>query len=186
MTAASTDTARPDRNDRLVVGLASLAVIIHVLETAVPSPLPGLRPGLANAITLIVLFRYGWRMAAWVSLLRVVAGSLLIGTFLTPAFLMSLSGALASLLALALARGLMPLGLGPVGAGALASLAHVGGQLMLAWVLFIPHAGLWNLAPWLMALALPLGLFTGLVAVETLRVLERGEQREATVRHETD
>lgn len=173
-------------SDRLVVGLAGLAVIVHVLEMAIPSPLPGLKPGLANAITLIVLFRYGWKMAAWVSLLRVVAGSLLIGTFLTPAFLLSLAGAITTLAALALVRGLMPLGAGPVFAGALAAVAHVGGQLTLAWLLFIPHASLWTLAPWLMALALPLGIFTGLVAVETLRILERGDHREINSAHETD
>lgn len=172
--------------DRLVVGLAGLAVIIHVLEMAIPSPVPGLKPGLANAITLIVLFRYGWKMAAWVSLLRVVAGSLLIGTFLTPAFLLSLAGAITTLGALALVRALMPLGAGPILAGALASIAHVGGQLTLAWLLFIPHSGLWTLAPWLMALALPLGIFTGLVAVETLKILERGDRPEITTVHETD
>ncbi|MDQ2070603.1 Gx transporter family protein [Natronospira bacteriovora] len=166
------------REDRLIVGLATLAVIVHVLETAIPSPIPGLRPGLANAITLIVLFRHGWRIAAWVNLLRVVAGSLLIGTFLTPAFLLSLSGAITTLLMLGLLMPLMRLGLGPVGAGALASLAHVGGQLLLAWLIFIPHPGLWAMAPWLMAAALPLGIMTGLVAVETLRRLEGSEPEE--------
>lgn len=166
-------TPSTTERDQRLVGLATLAVTIHVLEAAIPSPVPGLRPGLANAVTLVVLFRYGWRDAAWVSLLRVLAGSLVIGTFLTPGFLLSLSGALATLLALGLAWPLTRIGLGPVGAGALASLAHVGGQLLAARSLIIPNDGLWLLAPWLMAVALPLGIMTGLVAVETLRILER-------------
>jgi heptaprenyl diphosphate synthase len=65
--------------------------------------LPGVKPGLANIVTLIVLARYGWVAAAWVSGLRVFAGSLLLGHFLSPGFFMSLSGALFSLLVLALA-----------------------------------------------------------------------------------
>jgi len=169
MTACSTE----HRENRLIVGLAALAVAIHVLESAIPSPLPGLRPGLANVITLIVLFRYGWRLAAWVTLLRVLGASLLIGSFLTPTFFLSLSGAAATLLIMGLLIRLKPWGLGPIGVGAMASLAHVGGQLLLAWAIFIPHAGIWNLAPVLMVIALPLGIFTGLIAVETLRWLDR-------------
>jgi heptaprenyl diphosphate synthase len=59
--------------------------------------LPGVKPGLANIITLIVLARHGWHQAVWVALLRVVAASLLLGQFLAPGFFLSLSGALASL-----------------------------------------------------------------------------------------
>ncbi|MCP1728403.1 heptaprenyl diphosphate synthase [Natronospira proteinivora] len=173
MTASITEASR----DRLVVGFAALAVAIHVLETAIPSPLPGLRPGLANVITLIVLFRYGWRMAAWVTLLRIVGASLLIGTFLTPAFALSLSGGLLSLTVMGLANPLMRWGLGPVGMAAMASMAHIGGQLLIAWLVFIPHPGLWNLAPFLLAAALPLGIITGLIAVETLKWLNQAEAR---------
>jgi len=171
MTASITEAHR----DRLIVGLAALAVAIHVLETAIPSPLPGLRPGLANVITLIVLFRYGWRMAAWITLLRIVGASLLIGTFLTPAFALSLSGGLISLAVMGLSSPLIRWGLGPVGIGAMASVGHIGGQLLIAWLVFIPHPGIWNLAPFLLAAALPLGIITGLIAVETLKWLDRAE-----------
>lgn len=174
-------TPSTTERDHRLVGLATLAVTVHVLEAAIPSPLPGLRPGLANAVTLVVLFRYGWRDAAWISLLRVLAGSLVIGTFLTPGFFLSLAGAMATLIAMGLILPLRWVGLGPVGAGALASLCHIGGQLLAARVLVIPHDGIWLLAPWLMAAALPLGIMTGLVAVETLRILDRrGEPTDAT------
>jgi uncharacterized membrane protein len=63
--------------------------------------MPGIKPGLANIVTLIVLARYGWVAAAWVSGLRIFAGSLLLGYFLSPGFFMSLTGALFSLLTLA-------------------------------------------------------------------------------------
>ena len=161
--------------DRVVVGLAALAVAIHVLEAAIPSPLPGLKPGLANVITLIALFRYGWQVAAWISLLRVIGGSLLLGTFLTPTFLLSAGGAILSMVALGLAVPLARLGLGPVGAGALAATAHLVGQVAVAWLLFIPHPGIWQLLPFLLAVALPLGVATGLVAAATLRELHRLE-----------
>ena len=87
--------------DHHIARMAALALGLSVLEAAIPSPLPGVKPGLANIVTLIVLARYGWRAAAWVSLLRVVAGSLLMGNFLAPGFFLSLSGALCSLAVLA-------------------------------------------------------------------------------------
>ncbi len=62
-------------------------------EAAIPSPLPGVKPGLANIIVLLVLMRYGWRDAAWVGLLRVFAGSIVFGQFLAPGFFLALTGA---------------------------------------------------------------------------------------------
>jgi hypothetical protein len=91
-----TTTEAPYRRideDRLVIGLAALAVALHVIEAAIPSPLPGIRPGMANLITLLAFFRYGWRIACWITVLRVIGGSLLIGTFLTPTFILSVAGA---------------------------------------------------------------------------------------------
>ena len=74
------------RDDVIIAALAALAITIHVAESALPSPLPGVKPGLANVITLVVFCIYGWRAAAWVSLLRILVGSILIGTFLSPTF----------------------------------------------------------------------------------------------------
>ncbi|MFQ5488479.1 MAG: Gx transporter family protein, partial [Gammaproteobacteria bacterium] len=111
------------RQDHRIAWLTALAIAIHIAESVLPSPLPGVKPGLANVVTLTVLFLYGWSAAVWVSLLRVLVGSLLIGTFLTPTFALSLSGALASLVVLGLGTLLPGRGLGPVGFALLASLA---------------------------------------------------------------
>lgn len=161
------------REDRRVAALAALGVVIHLAEAGLPSPLPGLKPGLANVVVLAALALHGWRAAAWVSLLRVLAGSLLAGTFLTPTFVLSLSGALAALAALGLV-GLLPgRGPGPVGAAVAASLAHMGGQFAVAYALFLPHPALLHLLPVLMSFALAAGVLTGLVALAALRGLER-------------
>ena len=113
MTASPIElTASAD--DHRIARYAAAAIALSVVEAAIPMPLPGVKPGLANIITLIVLARYGWRDAVWVSLLRVVAGSLLLGQFLAPGFFLSLAGALASLLALGLALHLPARAFGPV------------------------------------------------------------------------
>ena len=156
--------------------LAAIAVVVHAMEGFLPSPVPGVKPGLANIIVLVVLYRHGWRAACWVSLLRVCAGSLLIGTFLSPTFLLSLAGAIASLLAMGLLVG-PPWRryFGPLGCAALASVAHVCGQLLVAGLL-LPAAGLLQLLPVLGLFALLLGIFSGTITGRVLQIMRpRGQ-----------
>lgn len=150
------------RDDVRVAWLTAMALTIHLFEAALPSPVPGVKPGLANIITIVALLRYGWRVAAWVSLLRVVVGGLLAGTFLSPTFLLSLSGALASLAAIAVAMRIP--GLTAIGYSVLAALAHMGAQFAVAYRLFVPHPGLFTLLPPMMSLALMSGLLNGIIA----------------------
>ncbi len=165
---ASTIELSPDATDRRIARYAAAAIALTVAEAVIPMPLPGVKPGLANIITLVVLARYGWLEAAWVSLLRVVAGSLLLGQFLAPGFFLSLAGALASLLALALAAQLPPRWFGPVSQSLIASFAHIAGQILVARVWLVPHDGVFYLLPFFALAALVFGLANGLAAAHIL------------------
>ncbi len=163
------------RDDHRIAWLTALAITIHIAESALPMPLPGVKPGLANVITIAVLIKFGWRLAAWVSLLRVVAGSLLIGTFLSPTFLLSLSGALASIVVLALLSQLPGRGCSAWGYSVVSSMAHTLAQFWVAYELFIQHAGLFHLLPILMTVAFGFGLISGWIA--NLMLAPRGVSR---------
>jgi heptaprenyl diphosphate synthase len=156
-------------DDRRIAWLAYLAIALALAENAIPSPLPGVKPGLANIVTLVVLERYGWRTAVWVALLRVVAASLLMGTFLAPAFFLSFAGALASLVVLGASRTLPQRWFGPVTHSVAAALAHMAGQLAVVWLWLIPHAGLALLVPVFALAALLFGTLNGLAAALLLR-----------------
>jgi len=150
--------------DHHIAKMAAVALGLTVLENAIPSPLPGVKPGLANIVTLIVLARFGWRAAAWVSLLRVVAGSLLFGNFLAPGFFLSLSGAVCSLAVLALSMRLPQRWFGPVTDSILAALAHIAGQMAVVYLWLIPHSGIAYLIPVFATAALVFGTVNGLIA----------------------
>ena len=166
------------QDDWIIAALAALAITIHVAESALPSPLPGIKPGLANVVTLAALVLFGWKVAAWVAMLRVLVGSLFIGTFLSPTFMLSFSGAVCSVAVLGVAgvwvnksgiyKALSP---GPVGLGIMASMAHMAGQFYAAYWLFIPHKALFNLLPVLMTAALIFGIMSGLVAASMIHYL---------------
>lgn len=151
------------QDDHRVAKLAALAIGLHLIEAVVPSPLPGVKPGIANIVTLYVLYRFDFVTAAWVSLLRVFASSLLFGNFLSPTFVLSLSGALMSLVALYFAQYLPRRYFGPVSLSILAAFAHMLAQLLLVRFWLIPHAGVAYLIPIFMLAALFFGLINGVV-----------------------
>ncbi len=159
------------RDDRRIARYAAAAIALTLAEATLPSPLPGVKPGLANIIVLVVLVRHGWRDAAWVSLLRVLAGSLLVGQFLAPGFFLGLTGALASLAVLAVTARLPTRWFGPVTASVLAAFAHIGGQLVLARLWLVPHDGVFYLVPIFAASALVFGIVNGLIAAKLLKEL---------------
>lgn len=163
-------TLHANRTDYRVAAFAALAITIHVVEAQLPSPLPGVKPGLANVVTIAVLVRYGWAAAAWVTALRVLVASLVIGTFLSPTFMLSASGAVASVLALG-ALSALP-GVGPLGYSVVAALAHMAAQFLVAWLWLVPHPALVSLLPPFMALAFVTGLVSGTIALALLRRLE--------------
>jgi heptaprenyl diphosphate synthase len=155
--------------DHHIARMAAFALGLSVLEAAIPSPLPGVKPGLANIITLIVLARYGWCTAAWVSILRVLAGGLVMGNFLSPGFFLGLSGAIFSLAILALCQQLPSRWFGPVTHSILAAYAHIAGQLLLVYFWLIPHAGLAYLLPIFALAALIFGTVNGLIAARFIQ-----------------
>jgi heptaprenyl diphosphate synthase len=151
-------------DDRRIAGYASAAIALSIAEAAIPSPVPGIKPGLANIIILLVLLRYGWTDAAWVSLLRVAAGALALGQLFTPGFFFSLGGALCSLTVLALSIRLPARWFGPVSHSLLAAFAHIGGQLLIARLWLMPNDGVLYLAPFFALAAIVFGVINGLAA----------------------
>jgi heptaprenyl diphosphate synthase len=154
--------------DRRVARYSAAAIALTIAEAAIPTPLPGVKPGLANIIVLVVMARHGWREAAWVSLLRVLAGSLLVGQFLAPGFFLGLTGALVSLAVLAVANRLPKRWFGPVTQSILAAFGHIGGQILLARLWLVPHNGVFYLVPVFALFALIFGVVNGLIAARLL------------------
>ncbi len=156
------------KEDHHIAKLTAVAIGLHVLEAIFPSPLPGVKPGIANIVTLYVLVQYGFATAAWVSLLRVFASSLLLGQFLSPTFVLSLSGALLSLGILAIIQYLPKRYFSVITLSILAAVAHIAGQLIVVRLWLIPHTGVAYLIPIFVSAALFFGVINGLVTNKLL------------------
>lgn len=160
---------QPTRDDTRIARLAAAAIALSLAEAAIPLPLPGVKPGLANIVILIVLLRWGWRDAVWVALLRVFAGSLLLGQLFAPGFFLSFAGSLASLAVLGLALHLPRRLFGSVSLSLFAAFAHIGGQLVLARLWLVPHDGVFYLVPLFALAATVFGVINGLIVARLLR-----------------
>lgn len=149
----------------------ALAVALHTFEALLPNPLPWFRIGLANIMALTALFIYGIRALWIVNLARILIGSLLLGSLFSPAFMLSLSGGLTATLLMSLGYRLWRPQIGPVGVSLLGALGHIGGQLLIAWLLIVRHPSIWMMLPFFLLFALISGMVNGLVADYLLEVV---------------
>ncbi len=117
--------------------LSAFALGLHGFENLLPSPIPWLRLGLANIVTLITLLLYGMRAAVMVTLIRVMLASLIAGSFLGPAFILSLGGGIASTLIMGFVLHISPRLFSTMGLSIIGALFHNLAQLFLAYFLFI-------------------------------------------------
>jgi len=153
-------------NSKLVVLaiLVGLGVVLHRVETLLPLPSPWVKLGLANIMTLVAMALYGFRAALMVTLLRVLLGSLLAGTFLGPTFFLSLSGGLAAVGVMALvfrgSYGTFSL----IGVSVAAAYAHTLAIFFVVFFFFIFQNTFLNLLPVFLTFSLISGILTGLLA----------------------
>ena len=155
--------------DHQIAQLSAIAIGLSLIESILPSPMPGVKPGIANIITLYAMYRFNFRTAIWVSILRVFATSLILGQFLSPTFMLSLAGSLLSLLTLYFSIKLPSRFFSPIGLSVLSSFAHISGQLLLVRLWLIPHASIYYLIPIYSAAALAFGLINGWITYRLLK-----------------
>ena len=74
--------------------LSAIALALYAVESALPPivPIPGIKLGLANIITLVVLWKYSAKDAFFVLLVRILLATLFFGQAIS--LLYSLSGGL--------------------------------------------------------------------------------------------
>ena len=164
--------------DDKVVRLAMLvacASVLQVAESFLPHPLPGVRLGLANIITVIAIMYLGPGSAIQLAVLRTLVSSIVLGTFLTPTFVLSFSGGVVSAVVMVLlhrfcGRGQLSFSLIGISVGG--AVSHILTQVVLVYLLFIRSSGVLWLWPWLCIAAVVTGVLTGLIAVQAVRRLE--------------
>jgi len=158
--------------------LSAYALALHGLESLIPMPIPWLRIGLANIITLTTFILFGFRAAMMVTLIRVCLASIFTGSFLGPGFILSLCGGVSSILAMGLVLNILPGLFGPVGLSIIGALFHNISQLFLAYLLFIQKIEpMLLITPILILMGTITGSVNGLVADILIRGLKNSDDK---------
>ncbi len=149
----------------------AIALTIFMVEAQIPAlvPIPGIKLGLANIVTVFLVFAMGSKEAALVLTARIFLGAVFAGNFST-IFYSAAGGVLSILATVGLKRVLTPKQLWV--AGALGAVAHSVGQ-MAAAILISGTPGLVVYLPVMVVCSIISGLFTGLCAQV---LLNRGDK----------
>lgn len=142
--------------------LTAIALTIFMVEAQIPSivPLPGVKLGLANIVTVFTVFALGPKDGALVLAARIFLGAVFSGNFST-IFYSAAGGACAILVTILLRRILKQNQLWA--AGCLGAMAHSIGQMAMA-VLMLGTPSLIIYLPVMIIISIITGLFTGLCA----------------------
>ena len=159
------DTIQSSEGERrvyFIAFLAAMSISFAIVENMLPRPLPWMRIGLANAITLYAFSVLKPREVLLLVLARVVATSLLIGSFLSVGFLLSITGAFSSFLVMLLLFRFLRRFFSLVGISITGALTSNAVQLVVVNVLFINSRISYYLLPFILLFALVGGTLSGL------------------------
>jgi len=148
--------------------IVALGVVLHRLETLIPLPAPWIKLGLANVMTLVTLIFFGLREAVTVTVLRIMLGSIIGGTFLSPTFFLSLSGGITSVFVMSWAyyNGKSPfslVGVSVCGVSVCAAYTHTLTTVVCVYFFLIQQEFILNLLPVFFTLTLIAGFLTGII-----------------------
>ena len=141
----------------------STGLILFIFEAYIPRPLPWLKPGLANIATLLTLYLFDFRAALLVVILRVVIGSLLVGTFLNPAFILAIGGGVMATVVMAFVKHFFARTFSILGISILGAVTHNLVQLLLVYVLIVTQKVIFKLLPLMMISALVSGTIVAII-----------------------
>ena len=142
--------------------LTAIALTIFMVEAQIPAllPIPGIKLGLANIITVFAVFAIGPKDAAAVLFVRIFLGAVFAGNFST--ILYSAAGGTCAIGVTILLKNILTQKQLWV-AGAMGAIAHSVGQMAMA-VMLTSTPGLVVYLPVMILVSIITGTFTGLCA----------------------
>lgn len=152
--------------------MIALALALSYTERLIPLqmlvPLPGIKLGLANIVTLVALYLFGKKSAYTILILRCVLGAVFGGGI--TGLMFSLTGGVLALSVMAIAQRIPCFSI--YGVSILGAAAHNIGQILAA-ILLMQSIYIGSYLPYLLVVALFTGFATGSAAAGVIYVLKK-------------
>lgn len=151
--------------------MISISIVVSIIEAQISTVLfiiPGVKLGLANIITLIVLYIYGPKDAFIVLIIRILIVALIYSPM--PAPLLSLSGGLFAYVTMVLMKKIKQFSI--ISVSVSGALMHMVGQILMA-IIVLSTKELLLYLPYMVLISIPTGIFTGIVAKKLTQIFEK-------------
>jgi heptaprenyl diphosphate synthase len=152
--------------------LLSLSIVLGITDSMISVlifPFVGVKLGLANIVTLLILFQYNEKDALLITILRVVLVALLRGSAVQT-FFMSLSGATLAYLLMVISKKLNLFSM--IGISVFGAFGHSVGQILLA-IVWVARIEIAFYLPYVLLLSVVTGIFTGIVSNQTFHIMKK-------------
>jgi heptaprenyl diphosphate synthase len=143
--------------------MVSISIVLSIVESSIAVfffAFPGIKLGLANIATMVVVFTLGRKAGFTVAVLRIFLVGLIYSGLFTPSFWISLSGGMFALLMIVI---FSKSKLSILTVSVLASLFHMVGQIFGA-IVIVQTTSLLYYLPYMIIISVPTGLMTGYLA----------------------
>jgi len=155
----------------LLAIMLSISIVLSIVESMLPViPVPGVKLGLANVVTIIIMYKYGEQDALTILLLRIILVGLLRGNIFSVTFFLSLSGGITAYMMMFLFKKLKVFSI--IGVSIMGAFGHSVGQIVMA-IFLIERAELIYYFPYILILSVLTGIITGVLANRSLEIIKK-------------
>lgn len=151
--------------------MLSLACTLYYLENLFITPfipLPGGKIGIANLVSLVVVYTLGLKEALFITILRVLIVNIILGGFLNISFYLGLFGGIMSTIVMGIfANSKINVGFNSI----VGALVHNFTQLIIV-LFFVFHSAILYYAPFLIIFGILTGFFNGIIGEYIIKFLK--------------
>lgn len=147
--------------------LLSISVALSIIESFIPffTSIPGIKLGLANIVILYAIYKFSYKDALYITILRVILVGILRTGLFSISFFFSLSGALFSILAMYISKKITKLSI--TGISLIGAIFHSIGQVLVA-ILFLNNINIIYYLPILLVSSIITGMLIGFITKKLL------------------
>lgn len=144
--------------------LLAMSVVLGIIDSFIPVLFVGFKLGLANIVIIYTLYKFGFKDAIIISLLRVVLVSILRTGLFSITFYFSITGAFFSIIMMYLFKFSK---LSIIGVSIIGSISHIIGQVIIAYIL-LNTISIFMMLPYLIIISSITGLIIGIISLEII------------------
>ena len=157
-----------NNSEKLLYIFVALSAAIFILEGYIPRPIPWMKLGLSNILTLLLVYYFPLNFILKVVFLRVIIGSIFTATIFTPSFFLSLTGGINSAVAMFIGKKVLGKFLSPFGISIIGAETHILTQLSVVVFFIIKDKIIFHFAPYLIIFALITGGIIGVIGIKVI------------------